>query len=99
MQVNRNIHLCQEKAPIYKLSRSKAPKTQQTCGYTHTRKTSGLFNDFSSRNNLANLGSLATVSVPVGSIIPWLIKKLLSCPVFYKKSSIKLDVISIYCYQ
>ena len=45
MQANRNIHLCQEKAPIYRLSRSKAPKTQQTYGYKHTRQTSWLFND------------------------------------------------------
>ena len=43
MQTNRNIHLCQEKAPIYKLSRSKAPKTQQICGYRNTRKTNELF--------------------------------------------------------
>ena len=43
MQANENIQLCQEKAPIYKLFRSKAPKTQQTYDYRHTRKTSGLF--------------------------------------------------------
>ena len=35
MQANKNILLCEEKAPIYKLSRSKAPKTQQTSGYKH----------------------------------------------------------------
>ena len=33
MQANRNIHLRQEQAPIYRLSHSKAPNTQQTCGY------------------------------------------------------------------
>ena len=71
MQANKNIHLWYEKAPIYKLSRSKAPKTQQICHYKHTRKTSEiflLFNtgvDFSLRNNFANSGSFAKVSVPV----------------------------------
>ena len=57
---------------IYKLSRSKAPKTQQFCHYRHARKTSGLFllYDVNSRNNFANLGSFAKVSIPVGSIIP-----------------------------
>ena len=29
MQANRNIHLCQEKAPIYKLSPSKTPKNNK----------------------------------------------------------------------
>ena len=63
------------KALIYKLSRSKAPKTQQIYNYRHARKNSGscLLYDtgaaFSSRNNFANLGSFADVSVPVGSII------------------------------
>ena len=76
-RANRNIHLCQEKAPIYKLFRSKAPKTQQICHYRHARKTSGLFllyntsADFSSRNNFANLGSFAKFAVPVQSLIPW----------------------------
>ena len=43
MQANRNIHLCTEEASIYKLSHSKSPETQQTCGYRHTTKTSGIF--------------------------------------------------------
>ena len=60
-----------EKAPIYRLSRSKAPKTQQICHYKLTRKTGELlllFNtsvNFSLRNNFANSGSFAKVSVPV----------------------------------
>ena len=60
-----------KKAPIYRLSSSKAPKTQQNCHYRHTRKTSELFSllyagvDFSLRNNFANSGSFAKVSVPV----------------------------------
>ena len=64
------------KVPIYRLSRSKAPKTQQI--YRHKTKTSGLFLlystgvNFSSRDNFANWGSLAKVSVPVQFIIPWL---------------------------
>ena len=32
-----------EKAPVYKLSHSKSPKTQKICHYTHARKTGGLF--------------------------------------------------------
>ena len=43
MQANRNINLWSEKAPIYRSSRSKAPKTQQICNYKHTRKTNELF--------------------------------------------------------
>ena len=60
-----------EKAPICKLFSNKAPKTQQICHYKHTRKTSELFLlfntgvDFSLRNNFANSGSCAKVSVPV----------------------------------
>ena len=71
MQANRNIHLSPEKAPICKLSRSKAPKTQQICHCSHTRKTSEpflLYNkgvDFSLRNNFHNSGSFAKVSFPV----------------------------------
>ena len=78
-----------EKAPIYKLSRSKAPKNTadlplQT--YEKNQWTFILYDtavDFSSRNNSANLDSFAKVSIPVGSISPRiyvhaLIKKL--CP-------------------
>ena len=71
MQANRNIHLCQEKAPILKLSHSKSPKIQQIRHYRHTRKTSELFLlfntgvDFILRNNFANSSSFAKVSVPV----------------------------------
>ena len=43
-QANRNIHPCQEKKPFTSYPAAKqAPKTQQTCNYRHTRKTSGLF--------------------------------------------------------
>ena len=59
-------------------------QTQQTFGYRHTTKTSGLFcatwvGDFSSRNKFANLKVFfAKVSVPVQSIIPcW--THLLNC--------------------
>ena len=71
MQANRYISLWWEKAPVYRLSRSKAPKTQRNCHYRYTRKTSELFSlfntgvDFSLRNNFANSGSFAKVSVPV----------------------------------
>ena len=50
---------------VYRLSRSKAPKTQQICHYRHTRKTSELFLlfntgvDFSLHNNFSNSGSFA----------------------------------------
>ena len=75
MQANRNIN--SGNSIHYKLSRSKAPKTQQICYYKHTRKTSELFLSydtgvgFNSRNNFANLGSLAKISVPLQFIIPW----------------------------
>ena len=78
MQANRNINLWQEKAPVYRLSRSKAPETQQIYHYRHTRKTSGLFLlfntgvNFSLRNNFANLGSFAKVSVHVHNSLLWL---------------------------
>ena len=71
IKANRNINLWKEKAPIYRLSRSKAPKTQQVCHYKHTRKTSELFLlfntgvDFNLRNNFDNSSSFAKVSVPV----------------------------------
>ena len=60
-----------KKAPIYRLSRSKASKTQQIIHYRHTRKTSELFSlfntdvDFSLHNHFANSGSFAKVSVHV----------------------------------
>ena len=60
-----------QNAPINKLSRSKARKTQQICHYKHTRKNSELlllFNtgvSFSLRNNFAKSGSFAKVSVPI----------------------------------
>ena len=60
-----------EKVPVYRLSRSITPKTQQICHCRHTRKTSELFLlfntglDFSLRNNFANSGSFAKVSIPV----------------------------------
>ena len=63
------------KAPINMLSRSKAPKTQQVAGYRHKRKISRDFLWYrtgvyvGSRNNLANLGFFAKVSVPVISSI------------------------------
>ena len=68
--------MSKEKALAYKLSRSKALKTQQTSHYRPVRKTICLFllHDtgvgFSSHNNFATLGSFAKVSIPVGSIIP-----------------------------
>ena len=71
MHANRNINLQQEKAPFCRLSRSKAPKTQQICHYRNTRNTSELvllFNtgtEFSPCNNFANSGSFAKVSIPV----------------------------------
>ena len=82
MQANSNITLWEEKAPIYRLSRSKAPKTQQICHYRHTRKTGELFLlfntgvDFSLRNNIASAGSSANVSVPVHISIPWLVQEI-----------------------
>ena len=71
IQANRNVNLWQEKAPVYRLPRSKATKTQRICHYRHTRKTGELFLlfnmgvDFNLRNNFDNSGSFAKVSVPV----------------------------------
>ena len=76
MQANRNIRLGQKKAPIYKLPRSKAPKTQQICHHRHARLFLEHFygmtwaSTLALENNFANLGSFAKVSVPVRSIIP-----------------------------
>ena len=57
-----------EKASIYKLSCSKAPKAQQICRYRHEKNLTGV--GFSFRNNFVDLGSFAQVTVPVGCIIP-----------------------------
>ena len=71
------------KSALLHVSHCKAPKTQQVASYKHTRKTSELFLwyqtgvKFSSNNNLANLGSLAKVSVPV-RIIPEYVSPFLS---------------------
>ena len=70
MHANRNINLWLEKAPVYRLSRSKTPKSQQISHYRHARKTGEhfLFNtgvNFSLRNNFANSDSFAKVSVAV----------------------------------
>ena len=52
-------------------------QTQQICHYRYARKPVNVFLwyntnvDFICRNNFANLGSFAKVSIPVQSIIPW----------------------------
>ena len=83
------------KAPIYKLSRSKAPKTQQVANHKPNRKTvdflwyhTGVYS--SSRNNLANLGSSPKVSAPVNSINFW--KK--TTFKYYHKLETKIEQIS-----
>ena len=66
-----------EKSAHLQVSPQQTSKTQEICHYRHATKTSGLFLlyslgvDFSSRNNFANLGFFAKVSVPVQSIILW----------------------------
>ena len=88
MQANRNINLWQEKTSIYRLSRSKVPKTQQISHYRHARKTGEsfpLFNtgvDFSLHNNFANSGSFAKVFVPVNIYNPLLSFSILLIAVF-----------------
>ena len=79
------------KTPIYRLSHSKAPKTQQTCHYRHGRKTSRLFLcdtgvDFISRNNFANVGFFAKVFVSVQLIIPWFVQVAIKTAVCFKLS-------------
>ena len=77
MQANKNINLWYEKAPIYKLSRRKAPKTQQVFHYKHTRKTSGLFH-CSTRASILVSTIIWLTQVPLQKfpflfliIIPW----------------------------
>ena len=60
----RYIVMREKKTPIYKLFRSKTPKTQQICHYRHVRKTSGPFLLYA-----IHLGSFAKVSVPVETTI------------------------------
>ena len=65
---------------LYTLLCVKKKHPQQICHYRHVRNTSCLFLlhntgiSFSSRKNLSNLGSFEKVSIPKGSIIPWLIR-------------------------
>ena len=78
------------KAPIYRLSRSKTPKTQEISHYRHARKTGELFLfntgvNFSLRNSFANSDSFAKVSVPVhiyNSLIKFMNVMLPSLTVF-----------------
>ena len=57
-----------QKAVINMLSRSKAPKAQKIVVTNMREKTVDLAGlDFRTRNNFANLGSFAKVSVPVQS--------------------------------
>ena len=87
-----------EKAPIYRLSRRKAPKTQQNCHYRHAIKTNRPFLsrgngvEFISSNNFATLGSFAKASLPVETIIPK--KASWSCGVIYSISSRQLTSFS-----
>ena len=73
MQANRNIHLCQKKAPIYELSRSKAPKNNKLAVTRIRQKPVDFSTDTARAPTLAPtiiyLCAFAKVSVPVGSII------------------------------
>ena len=77
MQANRKIHLCQQKSTHLHVVSQHITKMQQIWCYRHMKKTSGLFLwhrmgvDFSSRNKVSHLGSLAKISIPVETIIPW----------------------------
>ena len=42
MQANRNIHLCRKKSTQLQIPQQ-STQTQQTCGYRHMTKTSGVF--------------------------------------------------------
>ena len=82
MQANKNIYLWQGKAPVQRLSRSKAPKTQQICHYRHTRKTSELFYCLTRASTLVSATTLLT-QVPLQKFplrfiytIPWQTKEL-----------------------
>ena len=67
----------ERKARINTLSRSKSPKTQQVEGFTHMIVISNVFSRHRlgwyvcTRENFAYSNSIAKVSVPVKSLIPW----------------------------
>ena len=72
MKSNRNIYLCgRKKHPFKGYPAVQHSKKQQICHYRHTKKTRELFLlfnagvKFSLRNNFANSGFFAKVSVPV----------------------------------
>ena len=71
------MHLCQEKTPIQRLTRSKAPKTQQICHYRHTRKTSELFYCLTRASTLASATILLT-QVPLQKF-PFLFISIIPC--------------------
>ena len=77
MQANRNIDLWEEKAPVYRLSRSKAPKTQQICHYRYTRKTGELFCLSARGSTLASAITLLT-QVPLQKF-PFLFISIVPC--------------------
>ena len=75
MQVNKNIHLCQEKTPIYKLSAAKHSKNHKLAVVDIRQKPVEFFTDTARAPTLApaiicELGSFAKASIPVRSIIP-----------------------------
>ena len=80
-----HIAMHENKAPIYKLSHSNTPNyskfrltdiRENRCTFLWCR--TGV--DISSRNNFANLGSFAKVSVPLESIIPYTILLVVPLP-------------------
>ena len=75
MQANRKYIYVSERAPIYMLPRSNAPKCSKfKVTDIREKQVDFLWHrtgvDFSSRNNLTKLGSFGKIFVPVETIIP-----------------------------
>ena len=77
MQANRNIHLCQEKAPIYKLSRSKAPKHSKLAVTDMRQKPVDFFDNTAQASTLA-LAIIFKIQVP-SQKFPFLLRYTIPC--------------------
>ena len=96
MQANRNIHLCQEQAPICKLSRGKAPKHSILVVTDIRQKPVDFFNNTARASTLA-LAIIFKIQVP-SQKFPFLLRYTIPC--IYKGSLPELSplwVDNFYC--
>ena len=77
MQANRNIRLCQKKAPIYKLFRSKAPKRSKLAITDIRQKPVDFFNIIARASTLA-LAIIFKIQVPWQKF-PFLLRTIIPC--------------------